>query len=408
MKGIVPLVALLLASPLLSACADLPAEPSASAGLETTDPLNSAAGNHSRTNAAVDWNEAARDLVISTSSNVYGAFRAYAYVSLAQYNAAAEVKRRTRGRVHPSTTAAIVRSSADVLIFLFPARAEAIEAMAAEQLESSNHRGRPDTGTEAGIEIGRAVAAEVIERAKADNYFLTFNGTVPTGPGLWFSSSVPPAPPIGAHLGEARTFFLRSSDQFRPPPPPVFGSTSFLAGLDEVRQVAANRTPEQLAIAQFWAMPAGTYSPPGYWNEEAARLALKYRLGEIQTAHLLALMNMTAFDAIIASHEAKFTYWFIRPTQADPTIPLAIGLPNFPSYPSNHATISSAMATIIGEQFRAERSRLRGLAEEAALSRLYGSIHYRFDNETGLQMGRRIASWALAHDVRHNRPFDLD
>ena len=200
---------------------------------------------------------------------------------------------------------------------------------------------------------------------------------------------------------------LLHGSQFRPPPPPAFGSPEFLAGLAEVRQISDTRTPGQDALAKYWNFPAGTYTPPGYWNEEAARLAVQYHLGERETAHLLALMNMVGFDCIVAAHDAKYFYWLLRPSQADPGITLSIGLPNFPSYPSNHAAISAGMARILGERFQPERSRLDALADEAALSRVYGGIHYRFDGEAGLTLGRAIAAWALAHDVNGHEPFPL-
>src|SRR4029078_9626822 len=149
-----------------------------------------------------------------------------------------------------------------------------------------------------------------------------------------------------------------------------FGSQEYLAALAEVRQVSDTRTPEQDSIAKFWALPVGTYAPPGYWNAEAARLAAQYHLDEHDAARVFALMNMVAFDAIIASHDAKYTWWFLRPTQADPGIKLAVGLPNFPSYPSNHAALSAAMATILAAYSPRESKRLHELAEQAALSRL--------------------------------------
>jgi hypothetical protein len=63
---------------------------------------------------------------------------------------------------------------------------------------------------------------------------------------------------------------------------------------------------------------------------------VKYHLDERDAAHVLALVNMAGFDAIVGGFDAKFAYWFIRPTQADPLITLVVALPNFPSYPSAH------------------------------------------------------------------------
>jgi membrane-associated phospholipid phosphatase len=285
-----------------------------------------------------------------------------------------------------------------VLAYLFPAEATALEALAERQLASPVWPGESQTDVIAGAAAGRAAAALVVAHAQADKFFTPWSGTVPTGPGLWFSSANPPAPPAGALFGQATPYFLTSGDQFRPAAPPAFGSPAFDAALAEVRQISDTRTAEQDASAKFWAFPAGTYGPPGYWNEVAAKLAVQYHLGERAAAHLFALMNMVGFDAIIASHDAKFTYWLIRPSQADPGIQVAIGLPNFPSYPSNHSAISAGMTAVLGAMFPAEKAGLDALAEEAGRSRILGGIHYSFDNTAGLQLGRTIAAWALAHD----------
>jgi membrane-associated phospholipid phosphatase len=108
-----------------------------------------------------------------------------------------------------------------------------------------------------------------------------------------------------------------------------------------------------------------------------------------------ALLNTAVMDAGISCWDAKYHYWLIRPPQADPAITTPVGLPNFPSYVSGHATFSGAASEVLSAIFPARRSRLRAMAEEAALSRLYAGIHYRFDNDVGLRMGRSIGALAL-------------
>lgn len=344
---------------------------------------------------SVYWNEVARGLVVKYSSSPFFAIRGYALVSHAQYEAITAAE-GVNGHVHPSPAAAAARASAIVLAYLYPAEASALESMIASQLSSAEWPGGQNTDIAAGDALGRTVGEQIVADARTDRFFAPWTGTVPTGPGIWFSTT----PPVGAMFGLARTYFLSSGDQFRPPPPPAFGSPEYLAALAEVRQVSDTRTPEQLANALFWALPNGTVTPPGYWNIEATNLIVKYHLNESKAAHALALMNMTGYDAIVACHDAKFAYWLIRPTQADPLITLAVGLPNFPSYPSDHACVSGAQTTILAALFPAEKPRLDSLAEEAARSRLEGGLHYRFDNETGLVLGRKVAALALSMDVR--------
>ena len=238
-------------------------------------------------------------------------------------------------------------------------------------------------------------------------------GIGPTGPGGW----IPIGPPVFPLLGQMRTFFMTSGKQFRPGPPPARGSKKFLAALAEIEQIDDDRTPKQIGIATFWASPSVSLVA-GYWNEQASALIVDRQMSEREAAHAFALMNMAAMDANIASHDAKYTYWLIRPGRADPdpgddmliqadgTGP-AVPLPNHPSYPSNHAAVSGASANILGHLFPSDKSRLASLAQEAAISRLYAGIHYRFDMDAGLKIARQVAQLAIKLDVHGHQPFTL-
>ena len=349
-------------------------------------------------NAAVYWNGVANGLAVRYGKSPFETIRGLAIVSVADYNAAAAAEKAGTGRAHPSVHAAMSAASVVALTYLFPSEAAALETQLDAYLAAEGWPGDRNTDVASGEVIGRDIAAQVVARAQGDRFFALWTGTVPTGPGKWFSAT----PPVGPMWGQAKPYFLLSGDQFRPPTPPALGSPEFLAALAEVRHFADTRTAEQDRIAKFWAA-AG----PGYFNGQATTLAVKYRRTERETAHLLALMNMTAFDCVVASHDAKFFYWLLRPNMADPLIKLAIPQPNFPSYTSNHATISAGIMRILGTSFPSERERLDSVAEEAALSRIYAGIHYRFDSEVGLALGRTVAEWALAHDVNGHEPFVL-
>jgi membrane-associated phospholipid phosphatase len=111
------------------------------------------------------------------------------------------------------------------------------------------------------------------------------------------------------------------------------------------------------------------------------------------------LMGAASFDALIGCFEAKYHYWFIRPPQADPGIVTAFPTPPHPSYPSAHSCSSGAIAAVLADAFPSEARRLAAVAEESSLSRLYAGIHYRFDMEAGLALGRAVAAKALSADV---------
>lgn len=387
-----------LAAILLAACADPTGSGTA---VDPTFPDAAKAPAGRQVPAAIEWNAVARGLVAKNNSNAFAAFRVYSTTSVAQLRAMLAAERASSKGHLVSRRAAIAAASAVALTYLYPAEAPVLDSIVRAHVDSKAWLERDRVDAIAGEAIGRRVGAEVVEYAKSDGYNDPFTGTVPTGPGMWYSSTTPPTAPSGFAIGDARTWFLTSSDQFRPGPPPAYGSPEFLAALAEVRSFSDTRTPEQDSIARFWGYGAGTFTPPGYWNLEASTLATRYHMNERRATHLLALLNMVGMDAIIASHDAKYAYWLIRPSQEDPAITLSLPLPNFPSYPSNHATISAAMAEVLAKTFPAEANRLRADADQAALSRVYGGIHYDFDGTAGLELGRRLARWIMENEGRN-------
>ena len=145
-----------------------------------------------------------------------------------------------------------------------------------------------------------------------------------------------------------------------------------------------------------------------YNNQIATALITEFHLDERRAAHALALVNMAGMDAFISCHDAKYTYWLLRPSMADPGITLAIGLPNHPSYPSNHACLTGTSMAVLGALFPSRAGELWGRAEEAGISRLYGGMHYRFDMDAGLTIAQQVAAWTLAHDVNGHEPFPIE
>jgi hypothetical protein len=351
--------------------------------------------------ATLEWNRLALGMIEKHKPSQQAALRGMAYLTLAQFGAIDAAQ--GHGQRPTVTSGAIAGASAAVLAYLFPVDAAAFEAEVRAR-EAALEPGR-DAGFRAGATLGRAIGAKAVARARSDRFDAPWTGTVPSGPGIWFSSAVPPAPPALPLLGQVQPFFMSSGNHFRPAPPPVFGSSAFQEALEEVRLIADTRTPRQDSIAKFWGMATGTLIA-GFWNSTASELIERQRLGEREAAHALALMNTAAMDGLIACADAKFTYWLLRPSQADPAITTAVGLPNFPAYPSNHACFSGAAAYVLGSLFPDDRQRLRGMAYDAGISRVFGGIHYRFDSDAGLEIARKITGLALEAD-RRNQVLDL-
>ena len=347
-------------------------------------PLADAQSNNAASTSTVRWNRIAIALFRARGGN---ASRADTYLALAQYRAVLAADAARHGVERPSLSGAAAGASVVVLEQFYPLDAAALEATITAQraeiaLGEEHNRDFAD-----GEAIGRTVGAQVLASAATDNFGATSPGVPPAGPGYWFSSG---APTVRGGFG-ARPFFLTSGDELHLPPPPAFGSPAYLAALAEVRAFAAARTPMEIAIVNKWVPFSGVL-----WNGIASDLIDRYHRSEIQAARILAYANTAAWDAIIACFDTKFTYWFIRPSQADPTITLATGLPNHPSYPSAHSCETGAFQGVLSDAFPAERDAIDAIAQEASLSRVLGGLHYRFDGNGGLSLGRSAAALALA------------
>lgn len=346
-----------------------------------------------RTPASITWNQIARDYLagLSVKPNQQAALRMFAYLSLAQYRAvlATSGDHHEEFAAHPSARGAVAGASAAILEYVFPAGTATFEADVASQEGSKQFA--------AGEALGRSIGANVVASAKTDHFDAVWTGTVPVGPGLWTGTN-----PLLPLLGQMRPFYMSAGSEFRPPAPPAFGSPEFLAALAEIRHLSDTRTPEQLAIAQKWAGSTGSLVS-GLWNTMVSDEITGHQLGEKQASHVLMLTNTAAMDANIACHDGKYTYWFIRPFQADPMITTPIGRPNHPSYPSNHACVSGTFGYVLGALFPTEKAMWAATANEAAESRLYAGIHYRFDKDAGLNIARQVSALALMLDSRRHR-----
>src|SRR2546425_1901896 len=406
----------LLGAVALGGCTDRPTGPTATAqrlsagraaGLPFTEGL-----------ASPEWQEMARTFIMQSplSRNAAATTRVYAYLSMAQYDAVVGAEdaiggdesetepapgnglgRGGRSRLE-ADRGAVAGASAAVLTYFDPAEAQRFEDKLQEQANAGPGQPHPDFVR--GEAVGRQVGAEAIARAMTDGFDLPWTGTVPVGPGLWFSSAKPPQPPLNAQLPGMRPFFLTSADQCRPAPPPAFGSPAYLAALAEVRSISDTRTAEQVGIALFWAKGAGTSSISGFWNVLASGWIEESGLREREATHVFALLDAAMMDVAIGCFDAKLTYWFIRPPQADPAIKLipAIGLPNHPSYPSAHSCFSGAAVGMLSEFFPAKADSLNAMVDQAGLARIYAGIHYRFDVDEGQQLGRRVARFVSEVD----------
>ena len=347
--------------------------------------------------SSVAWNITARQLAVARGSSAIVQARLFTYLSIAQYNAVVAAEDAKEGGDHASPAAAAAGASVVVLKSFFPMDGSLIDAALATQRAAGVAPSAQAEDVAAGEAIGRAIGADVVAYAATDGTNLTAPQPNPGGPGNWTGVNS-----IRGLYG-TRPMTLESGDQFRPPPPPVYQSPEFDAALAEVRGITDALTPAQLGIAQAWTMQ-GT----AFLNGVATGMIVSHRRTEREAARTLALANMAVFDATIGCFDAKFAYWYIRPSQADPQLHLWVAMPNHPSYPSGHSCQTASIATVLASVFPDERDRLEALIVEAGLSRMYGGLHYRFDCDAGQELGRQVAGWVLDHAMNRQTAVALD
>jgi hypothetical protein len=347
-------------------------------------------------NTSVRWNEIARGLVASHNTNGPLASRVYALVSVAQFRAV--LATGSRGA---SVDAAIARASANVLAGLFPDAISADVINAALQDDERFLNGTPqgNGGPLAGDEIGAGVAQAVLALAATDGAAGANCPATPPTPAsqFWHDDAAPPNPqPLLPCFGQVRTWLGLDVTQFRADPPPAFGSQAFLDGLAEVRQISDTRTAAQLATVNTWLDGNNTFQPPGRWNLIASDLATQHRLDAADAARMFAVLNIAMMDTHVACWDRKYTYWEIRPWMADPLITTPGGRPHHPANPSGHACAGGAGSGVLAGLFAEQGDSLLALGNEQGFSTVLSGVHYRFDVDKGLAIGRAIAANALS------------
>jgi hypothetical protein len=392
--------------------------------------LASSIGIPANADVVTDWNNAALDAIRAGNTAPPIASRSLAILHVSIYDAVNGITRShepylVQSAVSSSASREAAASAAahEALVNLFPARISTFDALHAAILAAIPN-GPQKT---AGIAWGEFVANQILAARANDGS----NAIVPppggSGPGVWVPT--PPAfrPYLLPQWGFVVPFAMSSSSQFRPPGPPSLDSQQYAADYNEVKELGAavgsTRTEEQTEIALFWADGAGTETPPGHWNSIAQTLADARGNTLEENARLFALLNIAMADAAICAWDAKYTFDFWRPVTAIAFVEPELNwmsfiiTPPFPDYVSGHSTFSAAAATVLPLFYGANDlpfttgsdflpgvyrsfSTCLDAAEEAAVSRIYGGIHFRTASEDGLQAGISIGEWTVTHYLR--------
>jgi hypothetical protein len=387
-----------------------------------------------------EWNQILQDTI--PGGGGAGAPRFYALTHIAMFDAINAIERdfepyrvRFRHPVNGAARAAAAQAAHDVIVALNPSAAAAYDTLLAQQLGPKQH------GFEKrGASLGARVAAEVLAWRQNDGWIVSpFPPySEPPLPGRW-QPTAPNQVATFTHVGQAVPLAMVSSTQFLPARPPMLTSAEYAAALNEVKEIGKSdsltRTADQTTIARTWASIAAAGAPgtathySQIWQNIAKDISQERGMSLVETARLFVLMNVSIHDALQTTQTSKFVYGLWRPltairqadtdlnpaTAADPAWSTLIPTPPYPSYAGNMATIGASAARVIALAIGTDDiqvsatwkqsggapditrvwSKLSDVAQEQADSRIYGGIHYRFDNVAGQVAGKAVAEYVF-------------
>ena len=308
---------------------------------------------------------------------------------------------------YPSEGAVLATVSRKILTAMFPLEADYLKELEEQHLESLILAGENvKSDLDAGKKIGEEIAGIALTRAANDGMK---NAQAPKAVsdslrkaafdrfGWQWENLESPVRPVGLTplFGKVKMWNVQKVEDTRPPVPPAPGSEAYEKDVKILEDYADNVTQERRRIANFWQDGLGTYTPPGHWNDIAGEYILKYKLNSIRTARAFAYMNMAIMDGGVSCWDAKYYYHYPRPIQLIKDFETIAGTPNFPSYTSGHSVFSAAAAEVLTYLFPQEGSVFQDWAEEAAISRVYGGIHWTFDATVGTTQGRNVAQYTI-------------
>lgn len=274
---------------------------------------------------------------------------------------------------------------------------------------------------------GQEVARIIFEWSKTDGGHEGYNKNFPTtykapvGVGLWVPTFPKYQPALQPYWGANRTFVAKSSDISQPSAPTAYSEDTASLFYKEaylVYSTVKNIKPEEKIIAQFWSDdPGQPGTPPGHSISIATQVMKKYGYNLAKSAEVYAKVGMGVADAFVSCWRWKYQYNYIRPisfirSKIDPAFVSLLETPPFPEYTSGHSVQSGTTAKVLTDIFgnnyeftdstHVNRLDINGaprtfksfydFASEAAISRLYGGIHYREAIEKGIEQGVKVGA----------------
>jgi hypothetical protein len=399
-------------------------------------------------NVILQWNRVLTDTIRTVGAHPSATifpFRSYAIMHIAMFDAVNSIDGRytpywteVNGAVRASQDAAAARAARDILVALYPTR-QAIYDAELENALVGISPGRAENGQR----VGATVAARMIALRATDGWSVTPPAYVlGTGAGNWQPAAPQNAIATFTHFPGVLPFAISSNSQFSVATPPAMTTAEYARDYNEVKEIGSatstTRTADQSRVANLWAGVNTTTSNFLAWNNVARNISVAQNLGTIEMARLFALFNISVHDTLQTNFTSKFQLGLWRPvtairradedgntaTSPDANWVAFIANPPYPAYPGNNAAIGMSHATIFALVFGRDdipyqhtwegaggmtRSYLgfTAMAQEQADSRIYGGIHYRFDNLAGQSVGRNVANYVYQNFMTLRR-CDVD
>jgi hypothetical protein len=387
----------------------------------------------SRADVVLEWNTIMLDTLVGQSS--VNETRVAAITQLAVFEAVNAVTRDYRpylgtikAKRGASAEAAAVAAAHAILRNYVPAQAPQLDAARARSLAAI-----PDgTAKNDGIAVGAAAAAAMIAvRANDGSEPAQFYMPASSEPGQWqLTPSCPPQGGVAANWGNVQPFGLRSVRPFRLGPPPALDSESYAVAYNEVKKVggvdSTARPQDRADVAQFYAAVLTIRT----WNPVATQVAAQYGGSLAHSARALALLNSALSDALVAVFDTKYRMPFWRPetairagdtdgnraTRGDASFAPFVQTPCHPSYASAHASAAYAAQAVLEQIYGSRGHRIalssplvpgvtlhyssfRQMTVDIDDARVYGGIHFPFDQEAGARQGQRIGTYVYEHNL---------
>lgn len=385
-----------------------------------------------------EWNQLAEGVIPTSAGPTLP--RTYAMMHIAMFDAVNSIEGGyTSYRVNlpatrfASSEAAAAQAAHDVLAALWPASTAKFDAALSTRLA-----GIQPPRAKLGAQVGRDVAKKILEWRASDGWAVPQTFAPPALPGVW--QPTPPAFAAAAFVqaGDSKPFALPTPYYFLPRRPPALDTQEYADAVNEIKAIGgANstvRTDEQTLSARLWASVGYTTNWGGVWNDVGRFMTLRNNLSLIESARLMALLNVSMMDGVQTAQASKYVYQVWRPvtaiqragedmnpnTDADPTWMPLLTTPPYPSYAGNMACIGASAARSLALYFgtndvlvSAQWAGTDGvsyvvrsfpgfwqLAEHQAASREYGGIHYHFDTLASQEVCPKVAGYVYANFMR--------